>query len=91
MQEYMDDLVSAIQHTFCTKNRNITYALDAGDICLNIDTAVPLGLVVNKLATNAYKYTFNHVKDGVLAICLKKIDNELCRLTGLDCLVILIL
>jgi two-component system, sensor histidine kinase PdtaS len=84
MQEYIDDLVGAIHNTFCAKNKNIAYTLDAGDICLDIDMAVPLGLIVNELATNAYKYAFAHVKDGALAISLKRTDAKQCQLTVKD-------
>lgn len=32
--------------------------IDVGDIKLDIDTAVPVGLILNELVTNAYKYAF---------------------------------
>jgi two-component system, sensor histidine kinase PdtaS len=84
MQEYMDELVGAIHYTLCPGDRNIRYVLDIGDICLDIDTAVPLGLIVNELATNAYKYAFNHVEDGILTICLERTGEKQCRLTVKD-------
>lgn len=84
MQEYLDDLMQAIHHTFNTKNDVIDYSLETGNIALDIDTAVPLGLIVNELATNAYKYAFKHVKDGRLVISLTKKDEQSYCLTIKD-------
>ncbi len=41
---------------------------------LDIDTAVPLGLIVNELLTNSYKYAFVSEKNPRIAIDVKKID-----------------
>ena len=41
-------------------------------IFLDIDTAVPLGLIMNELMTNSYKYAFAGDKDGSIQI---KIEN----------------
>ena len=44
------------------------------DILVNIETALPLGLITNELLTNAYKYAFPGKYDGILKIILRK-DN----------------
>lgn len=39
---------------------------------LDIDTAVPLGLIMNELITNSYKHAFDKQKKGTLKIDLQK-------------------
>lgn len=72
IQSYIDDLVGTIHQSFHSKHRNIDFQVTAEGIDLDIDTAVPLGLIVNELATNAYKYAFSQVKDGILTISMKR-------------------
>jgi len=69
---YIDDLVGTIHQAFYSKNKNTDYQVVADAIDLDIDTAVPLGLIINELATNAYKYAFAHMKDGLLSINLQR-------------------
>jgi PAS domain S-box-containing protein len=56
IQEYLTDLLESIFSTFSRQKVSIEVA--AGDLHLTTKTAVPLGLIVNELATNAIKYGF---------------------------------
>ncbi len=38
---------------------------------LDVDTAVPIGLIANELLTNALKYAFAHNQPGEISITLK--------------------
>jgi two-component sensor histidine kinase len=71
-KDYMEDLVGTIHHTLAATDKKIDYKIISENIELDIDTAVPLGLIVNELATNAYKYAFTHAKDGLLTISLQE-------------------
>ncbi|MBK7556281.1 MAG: sensor histidine kinase [Flavobacteriales bacterium] len=42
------------------------------DIALDVDTAVPIGLILNELVTNAWKYAWPGVRTGVLAVKLER-------------------
>jgi two-component sensor histidine kinase len=50
---------------------------------LPVDRAIPLGLIVNELVTNAVKYAFPSETRGTVAVTLKRIPGEL-RLTVAD-------
>ncbi len=56
IQEYLSDLLESIFASFSRQKVSIEVA--AGNMHLSTKTAVPLGLIVNELATNAIKYGF---------------------------------
>ena len=50
------NITNSISQLFATQKRQIDFEFGNSDIALNVDTAVPLGLILNELLTNAYKY-----------------------------------
>ncbi|MCE5214262.1 MAG: sensor histidine kinase [Methanobacterium sp.] len=47
------------------------------DISVNIETAVPLGLIINELVSNSLKYAYPPDDTGDIFISLKKHDEEI--------------
>jgi PAS domain S-box-containing protein len=74
------DLIESVQ-----KEDGISIALktDIESEHLPADRAIPLGLIVNELVTNAVKYAFPSETRGTVAVTLKRIPGEL-RLTVAD-------
>ncbi len=54
---YLNELVAEISNSFKT-DIPVKIEIKADGIQFNVDTAIPLGLIVNELATNAFKYGF---------------------------------
>ena len=50
---------------------------DVDELILDIDTAMPLGLIMNELITNAFKYAFQGIESGELQISLKNKSDHL--------------
>ena len=48
--------------------------IDVPETLLDIDTAVPLGLIMNELLTNSYKYAFDTQKEGLIKIDLEPLN-----------------
>jgi two-component sensor histidine kinase len=46
------------------------------EVELDVDTAVPIGLIVNELLTNSLKYAFPDGKNGNIKLSLENIDKE---------------
>jgi two-component sensor histidine kinase len=44
---------------------------------LHTDTAIPLGMILNELISNALKYAFKEKDNGDIWVCMKKNNNEL--------------
>jgi two-component sensor histidine kinase len=47
------------------------------DISLNVDIAIPMGLIVNEIVSNCYKHAFPEGKTGSIEISLQKLNGEL--------------
>ena len=55
--DYLYDLVDNLSRAFGT-GRPIVWRIDAAGLPLGVDTAIPCGLIVSELLTNALKYAF---------------------------------
>jgi len=55
--DYIQTLTTELFRTYVTRD-NIHLNMDVGDILLDINTAVPLGLIVNELVSNSLKHAF---------------------------------
>ncbi len=68
VQELSEYLVRSVKGT----QNNIKLTIDIPDIKLGIDTAIPLGLLINETITNALKYGIKDDCDGEIHIALRK-------------------
>lgn len=73
-QEYTEQLIGHLSTAFSEPGKNIHSQVNGSALKLDIDTAIPLGLILNELITNAYKYAFSGVTDGSLLVELKQDD-----------------
>ncbi len=75
-KQYLEKLVYDILYTYGIEIGNIKVQLDIGDINLNLETAIPLGLIINELITNTIKYAFPQ-NEGTITIKLKSLTENL--------------
>lgn len=68
VQELAEYLVRSIKGT----SSNITLDIDIPEVKLNIDTAIPLGLLINEAVTNSLKYGIVDDSQGYIFIKLRK-------------------
>ncbi|WP_273566356.1 sensor histidine kinase [Maribacter halichondriae] len=68
VQELADYLVRSLKGT----ENHVKLNIDINDIKLGIDTAIPLGLLINEAITNALKYGIKDDAEGEIDIALKK-------------------
>ncbi|WP_243367802.1 sensor histidine kinase [Fundidesulfovibrio soli] len=76
VEGYLKDLLPRLVSSF-SGNRDIKVAISAADIDLNIDQAIPFGLLVNELATNALKHAFNGRDEGMVRVDASLRDRNL--------------
>lgn len=77
--EYIQLLVEELTSMFAS-NQDISTSVNSENMKFDVDTAIPLGLIINELITNAYKYAFDESKVNELKISIDKSDNDDYRL-----------
>lgn len=82
--EYVCSLADSFINTYGFKLKNIKFNTDINDVKLNIDTAIPCGLIINELVSNAIKYAFPNERQGILSISLKQAEGKHYILTVSD-------
>ncbi len=75
---YTESLIRELKVSFNQINRKIHFEINIQNVDLPIDLAVPCGLVVNELVTNAYKYAFpdEFSGDAVITVSMKLVDDK---------------
>ena len=68
---YVKTLLCHLQDTHGIDSSAVSCAVTATDIVLDIDTAIPCGLIINELATNAFKFAFPDGMKGHVGIGLE--------------------
>jgi PAS domain S-box-containing protein len=93
-REYIEDLANYL-YAGTVKDRDlICLKVDAGDVSLGVDEAIPCGLIVNELLSNSLKHAFPDGREGEISIrcragedgwiTLTVSDNGVGMPTGLD-------
>ena len=72
MKRFVEELTGHIQDVFRQEQRRVDIEQDIAEVYIDIDTAVPLGLIINELLTNAFKYAFEAGKNGRLQLVLRQ-------------------
>ncbi len=73
---YIHKLVDMLFQTHRIGSQDIELQYDIEDIDLDVNTMIPLGLIINELVTNALNYAFPDGREGVLGISLKELGNK---------------
>ena len=74
MQEYIDSLLTDIQDTISVTDQDITINTDIHAM-IPLRESVYIGLIINELITNTYKYAFDHNK-GNVSVSLHQNKND---------------
>jgi len=74
---YINSLSSNLVQSYIIEHGDINLELKLGDINLNLDQAIPCGLIINELVSNSIKYAFPNKRQGKIRIELTKNHNKL--------------
>jgi PAS domain S-box-containing protein len=64
LDDYIRFLGTGLSQFYDAKSRGIRFTLEAPGVRVDINTAIPLGLILNELISNAFKYAFPKEKSG---------------------------
>lgn len=77
VKEYVTNLLQTLCDSYNVTNDKVKISTRIDDLNLDVDTMIPLGLVINELVSNSFKYAFAEKQNGELEIMLKENGNRL--------------
>lgn len=73
---YVTVLVKHLAESLKGSNHNISFTIAIKNLFLNINTAIPLGLLINEIISNALKHGIKHDRKGTITIRIKNITEK---------------
>jgi two-component sensor histidine kinase len=83
MQEYIEEVVAYLHESYCL-DQLVRFQLEVEPIELDVTQAVPLGLIINEVITNAFKYAFPDGRPGTVCLLLQRLEEATYQLTIAD-------
>ena len=83
MKPYIESISRKLHHIYM-HDKEIVMELNFENVLLNVNDAIPCGLILNELLTNAYKYAFLSMKTGSIKISFKTMKDGSFNLTVQD-------
>jgi two-component sensor histidine kinase len=71
MKDYFKELADYVIHSFGAE-KQVTVDINMNPLELDVDMAIPIGLIVNELLTNSLKYAFPDQRPGKIRLSLKE-------------------
>ena len=82
--QYIKDLTAQLFRTYSVQARSIELQLDVDPVILEIDRAIPCGMIINELLTNCLKHGFKGRTQGEITITLHPEEGGLIRISVSD-------
>lgn len=79
MKDYLTKLSQNLSSSY-NKEEAVNVNIDMDEIELDVDTAIPLGLIANEVLTNSFKYAFPNENYGIISLSLKKLKDSKLKL-----------
>jgi two-component sensor histidine kinase len=76
MKTYLSSLASAIALNYSIGSK-VNLLVESKNVLIGAKQASPVGLIVNELITNSFKYAFPDNQEGEIKINLQKIENQI--------------
>jgi len=76
METYLSDLAGTVAQNY-TNGSKINLVIEAKNILIVAKQASPVGLIVNEMITNSFKYAFPDDQKGEIKISLQKMEDQI--------------
>jgi PAS domain S-box-containing protein len=80
LKEYIDNLVSGLFQSYGISEDKVVLKINAENVLLGIDSAIPCGLIINELVSNSLKHAFPEDKSGEINIFIHSTDEDMIEL-----------
>src|SRR3990172_10689727 len=81
LKEYIDDLVSGLFQSYGISEDKVALNINAENVLLGIDSAIPCGLIINQLVSNSLKHAFPEYESGEINILIHSTDEDMIELS----------
>ncbi len=81
--DYIHNIIRELKAVYRVDRRKVAVIINVEDIVLEIDSAIPCGLIINELITNCFKYAFPEGRSGEVIINFSR-EGSTYRLTISD-------
>ena len=82
--EYIQSLTEYLEGSYIPGSTEISILNDVDNLLLNLDLAIPSGLIITELVSNSMKYAFRDKSSGTIKISLKIFENDKLLLSVKD-------
>lgn len=77
LTQFIDNLFASLKSTFKSADCKIEIKANIQNIDIKLSKGIYLGLILNELATNSYKYAFQNQKEGFINLMINKAANKI--------------
>ncbi|MBN1782402.1 HAMP domain-containing protein [bacterium] len=74
--EYVESLISHLSRSYGSHLANVSININIKNVYLNIDKAIPCGLIINELISNSMKYAFPKNRTGEIQITMSAVNGH---------------
>jgi two-component sensor histidine kinase len=77
LKDYLQELIDVLAVQYHKASKPVQFKIvDNTELSTTLDTAIPVGLIVNELVTNSLKYAFTNIEHGEIKLEISRIDNK---------------
>lgn len=84
LPDYLENMMQNLLYAFGAQNGKVKVEQEVEDLAIDADLAIPLGLIINELLTNSFKYAFRDTPKPVLTITAKVLPSGLLSVLVAD-------
>lgn len=81
---YIKELLTVMERSIQKKDKAVEIVSDIDPITLTVNQAIPCGLWLNEIVTNAYKHAFKDREKGEVRVAFKDKGDQLCFMVSDD-------
>ncbi|MEM7556012.1 MAG: histidine kinase dimerization/phosphoacceptor domain -containing protein, partial [Cyanobacteria bacterium P01_A01_bin.84] len=74
--EYISSLMNNLFRCYGVNEKKIVINIETNNLQLNLDNAIPCGLIINELVSNSFKYAFPNGMPGKISIIIQECQNS---------------
>ncbi|MBN2090281.1 hypothetical protein JW964_11775, partial [candidate division KSB1 bacterium] len=84
--DYIKNLVQTLYQTYYIERNRITFSFNSENVALDINQAIPCGLILNELVSNSLKHAFpiDYEQQGLIEIVFRKTSSNEIELLCCD-------